>query len=155
MNPYIYRKYDIRGVVDTDFTPEVVTNLGQGFGTYVKRNGGKRISISGDIRLTTPRLIKNFSEGLVKSGITVVNMGITPTPANYYSMFYLNVDASVQITGSHNPPEFNGFKLSYQQNAFYGEQIQGIKSICSTKSQLTVNIQSSLIYFHYFLHRKE
>jgi len=129
LNPYIYRKYDIRGVVDTDFTPEVVTNLGQGFGTYVKRNGGKRISISGDIRLTTPRLIKNFSEGLVKSGITVVNMGIAPTPANYYSMFYLNVDASVQITGSHNPPEYNGFKLSYKQNAFYGDQIQEIKQL--------------------------
>lgn len=124
MNPYIFRKYDIRGIVETDFTPEVVTQLGRAYGTYVKRSGGKRISISGDIRLTTPRLKENFSQGLLETGISVIDMGIVHTPANYFSMFHLDVDGAVQITGSHNPPEFNGFKFSYKRRAFYGDQIQ-------------------------------
>ncbi len=129
MNPYIFRKYDIRGVVETDFTPDVVTDLGRAFGTYVKREGGNRVSISGDIRLTTPRLIENFSQGLLKTGITVLDMGIVPTPANYFSMFHIDVNGAVQITGSHNPPEFNGFKLSYKQGAFYGDQILKLQEI--------------------------
>ncbi|SVE21447.1 uncharacterized protein METZ01_LOCUS474301, partial [marine metagenome] len=129
MNPYIFRKYDIRGVVETDFTPDVVTDLGRAFGTYVNREGGKRVSISGDIRLTTPRLIENFSQGLMETGITVLDMGIVPTPANYFSMFHIDVNGAVQITGSHNPPEFNGFKLSYKQGAFYGDQIQKLQEL--------------------------
>ena len=129
MNPYIFRKYDIRGIVETDFTPEVVIDLGRAFGTYVIRNGGNQVSISGDIRLTTPRLIDNFSQGLLETGITVLDLGIVPTPANYFSMFHLDVDGAVQITGSHNPPEFNGFKLSYKQGAFYDDQIQDLKKL--------------------------
>ena len=129
MNPYIFRKYDIRGIVESDFIPDVVTDLGRAFGTYVKRTGGNRVSISGDIRLTTPRLIDNFSQGLLETGITVIDLGIVPTPANYFSMFHLDVDGAVQITGSHNPPEFNGFKLSYKQGAFYGNQIQELKKL--------------------------
>ena len=112
MNPYIFRKYDIRGIVESDFTPDVVTDLGRAFGTYVKRSGGKRVSISGDIRLTTPRLIDNFSKGLLETGITVLDMGIVPTPANYFSMFHLDIDGAVHITGNHNPPEFKGFKIN-------------------------------------------
>ena len=129
MNPYIFRKYDIRGIVETDFTPEVVTLLGKAFGTYVKRFGGDRVSLSGDVRITTPQLIDNFSLGLLETGITVLDLGIVPTPANYFSMFHLDVDGAVQITGSHNPPEFNGFKFSYKQMAFYGDKIQEIKKL--------------------------
>ncbi len=133
MNPYIFRKYDIRGIVETDFRPKVVRNLGRAFGTYVIRGGGKKISLSGDIRLTTPRLMKNFSDGLVDTGIIVLDMGIIPTPTNYFSMFDLDIDGAVQITGSHNPPEFNGFKISYKKGAFYGDQIQDLKDIIETK----------------------
>ena len=129
MNPYIFRKYDIRGIVETDFTPDVVADLGMAFGTYIKRSGGNQVSISGDIRLTTPRLIEYFSQGLLDTGITVLDMGIVPTPANYFSMFHLEVDGAVQITGSHNPPEFNGFKISYKEGAFYGDQIQHLKEL--------------------------
>lgn len=129
MNPYIFRKYDIRGIVEEDFTPEVVTNLGRAFGTYITRAGGKTVAVSGDIRLTTPRLMENLMDGLMAVGIKVLNMGIAPTPANYFSMFHLDADGAVQITGSHNPPEFNGFKISYKQRAFYGDQIQGLKEL--------------------------
>lgn len=134
MNPYIFRKYDIRGIVETDFTPDFVTDLGRAFGTYVKKYGGDRVSISGDVRLTTPRLMNNFADGLLETGITVLDMGIVPTPANYFSMFHLDVDGAVQITGSHNPPEFNGFKISYKQSAFYGDQIQYLKELIESKN---------------------
>ena len=69
MNPYIFREYDIRGIVETDFTPEVVILLGRAFGTYVKRLGFSRISISGDVRITTPQLKDNFSQGLLEESI--------------------------------------------------------------------------------------
>ena len=71
LNPNIFRKYDIRGIVETELTTELVTDLGRAFGTYVKRSGGDKVAISGDIRLTTPRLINNFSKGLLETGIIV------------------------------------------------------------------------------------
>ena len=128
VNPYIFREYDIRGKVAEDFPPEVVVSLGKAFGTLVKRSGGKEIAISGDIRLTTPDLINFFKEGVLSTGVDVINIGIVPTPVNYFSLFELDVAASVQITGSHNPPEFNGFKLSLHKKPVYGDQIQLIKN---------------------------
>ena len=133
MNSYIFRKYDIRGIVATDFSSEVVMDLGRAFGTHVKRQGGHCISLSGDVRFTTPSLMKDFSIGLIQAGIDVIDMGIATTPANYFSMFHLEIDGAVQITGSHNPPEFNGFKLSFNKCAFYGEDIQEIKRIIEDK----------------------
>jgi phosphomannomutase/phosphoglucomutase len=132
MNKFIFRKYDIRGVVNTDFTDDVVQNIGRAFGTYVLRSGGKTVAVSGDIRPTTPELIKHLTKGLMETGITVVDMGILPTPVNYYSMYEINVDGAVQITGSHNPPEFNGFKVSLNQKAFHSEQIQDLKELIET-----------------------
>ena len=128
INPYIFREYDIRGKVVEDFPPEVVVLLGRSFGTLVKRSGGREIAISGDIRLTTPDLINYFKEGVTSTGVDIINIGIVPTPVNYYSLFKLDVAASVQITGSHNPPEFNGFKLSLHKKPVYGDQIQLIKN---------------------------
>ena len=128
VNPYIFREYDIRGKVVEDFPSEVVVSLGKAFGTLVKRSGGREIAISGDIRLSTPDLINFFKEGVLSTGVDVINIGIVPTPVNYYSLFKLEVAASVQITGSHNPPEFNGFKLSLHKKPVYGDQIQLIKN---------------------------
>ncbi len=129
INPYIFREYDIRGKVENDFPPHVVNLLGQGFGTYVLRQGGREITLSGDVRLTTPQLIEAFKEGVLSTGLDVITLGIIPTPVNYYSMYKLDVAGAVQITGSHNPPEFNGFKLSLFKKAVYGEAIQEIRNI--------------------------
>ncbi len=129
MNEFIFREYDIRGIVETDFTDDVVINLGKAFGTFVKRTGGDFVAVSGDVRETTPHLKQKFSEGLISTGINVKDMGIIPTPTNYFSMYHLNIDGAVQITGSHNPPEFNGFKISISQKAFYGKQIQDLKDL--------------------------
>ena len=127
MNSFIFREYDIRGRVIEDFPPEVVVLLGRGFGTLLKRSGGREIALSGDIRLTTPDLINYFKEGVLSTGIDIINIGIVPTPVNYFSLYHIDVSGSVQITGSHNPPEFNGFKLSMHKKPVYGKQIQKIK----------------------------
>ena len=129
LNPYIFREYDIRGKVADDFPPEIVVLLGRAFGTFVKRSGGQEIALSGDIRLTTPDLIDAFREGVLSTGTDVINLRIIPTPVNYYSMYKLNVSGAVQITGSHNPPEFNGFKLSLHKKPVYGSQITSLKKI--------------------------
>ncbi len=127
-NPYIFRQYDIRGKVAEDFPDEVVVDLGRGFGTYVRRHGGSRCVISGDVRLTTPRLVQNFTDGLRSTGVDVIDLGQLPTPANYFASFHMDVHAAVQVTGSHNPPEFNGFKLTLNRGPVFGEEIQQIRS---------------------------
>ena len=129
INPYIFREYDIRGKVVEDFPPEVVVLIGRAFGTLVKRSGGREVAISGDIRVTTPDLINYFKEGVLSTGVDVINIGIVPTPVNYYSLYKLEVAGAVQITGSHNPPEFNGFKLSLHKKPVYGEQIKLMKKL--------------------------
>ena len=132
LNKYIFREYDIRGKVVDDFPAEVVISLGKGFGTYIKRGGGKEIALSGDVRESTPLLISQFKEGVLSTGIDVIDIGILPTPVNYYSMFKLDVGGAVQITGSHNPPEFNGFKMSRNKKSVYGDSIQSIKKLISS-----------------------
>ena len=124
VNPFIFREYDIRGKVKEDFPEHIVVKLGKAFGSFVKRLGGKEIGISGDIRLTTPNLINYFKTGILETGVDVINLGILPTPVNYFSMFHLDIFATVQITGSHNPPEFNGFKLSLDKKPVFGKDIQ-------------------------------
>jgi len=124
INPYIFREYDIRGNVDEDFSEHIVIKLGKAFGTFVNRAGGREVAISGDIRLTTPVLINQFKTGVLSTGVDVINLGILPTPVNYFSMFHLGVSSAVQITGSHNPPEFNGFKLSMDKKPVFGSDIQ-------------------------------
>jgi len=133
VNKFIFREYDIRGKVSDDFPPEVVKNLGKAFGTFIKRGGGKEIALSGDIRLSTPMLIEQFKNGVLSTGLDVINIGILPTPANYYSMFKLDVAGAVQITGSHNPPEFNGFKMSRNKKAVFGDSIQELRIIIENK----------------------
>jgi len=129
VNPYVFRQYDIRGVVEEDFCPEFVLGLGKAFGTLVKREGLKKIALSGDIRLSTPKLKKHFQEGTLSVGIDVIDLGILPTPVNYYSMWKLNVDAAVQITGSHNPANMNGFKMTVNKQVLYGDQIQELRTL--------------------------
>lgn len=129
MNPYIFREYDIRGVVEDDFPDEVVELLGKGLGTYFHEKKARTLALSGDIRLSTPHLKSILSKGLLSTGIDIIDLGIVPTPVNYYSMFTLPIDGAIQITGSHNPANMNGFKISLNQKAVFGDQIQSIKKI--------------------------
>ncbi len=143
INKYIFREYDIRGEVKSDFPPDVVELLGKGYGTYVARQGAKKVALSGDIRLTTPALKQSYMKGLLSTGLDVIDIGILPSPVNYYSMWKLDIDGAVQITGSHNPPEFNGFKMSLFQKAVFGEAIQEIRKIIENDDFVEGNGKSS------------
>ncbi len=129
INPYIFREYDIRGVVEKDFSSDIVELLGKGFGTFVTDKGITEISLGGDVRLTTKNLKEAFAKGLLSTGVNILDIGIIPTPVSYFSIHHLNLQGAVQITGSHNPPEFNGFKMTLSTGAVYGKQIISIKDI--------------------------
>ena len=129
MNECIFREYDIRGIVEQDFNTDMVVNLGKAFGTYLKNQEQSCMSISGDVRHTTDKLKKDFISGVISTGIDVYDMGVLPTPVNYFSLFNTNIPNSVQVTGSHNPSNYNGFKMSVNRLPFYGDSIQNLKKI--------------------------
>jgi phosphomannomutase/phosphoglucomutase len=132
INPAIFREYDIRGVWQSDLTEEVVERIGGAFAVYLRTALKKekvKISIGRDVRLSSSLMLKALSQGLLSSGIDIVDIGVCPTPAQYFSLFHLPIDGGVMITGSHNPPEFNGMKLSANKETLYGEKIQEIRRI--------------------------
>ena len=129
INPYIFREYDIRGIVDKDLTDDVVESLGKGIGSYFLKHNAKTASVGGDVRLSTERFRTELVKGLRSVGINVVDVGRVPTPVQYFSMHHLKVDAGIMITGSHNPPDFNGFKITIGNAPVYGEMIAQIKDI--------------------------
>lgn len=126
MNRYIFREYDIRGVVKDDFTPDVVENLGKALGSRVIRNGGRKIAVGRDVRLSSDSLFEHLARGIRSTGCGVLSIGAVPTPLLYFAQFHFDVQGGVMITGSHNPPEFNGFKLLVNGETLHGAQIQKI-----------------------------
>ncbi|RMF94526.1 MAG: phosphomannomutase/phosphoglucomutase [Candidatus Schekmanbacteria bacterium] len=129
INPQIFRQYDIRGLVGSDLTPEVVELIGKAFATYLNREGKNKISIGYDIRLSSESFKDAIIRGATSAGCNCIDIGMVPTPVLYYSLFSLDVDGGVMITGSHNPPEFNGLKLCNNKTTLYGEEIQEIRKI--------------------------
>jgi phosphomannomutase/phosphoglucomutase len=139
VNPYIFREYDIRGVVEKDLTKDVVELIGKGFGTYLRKNGVTKISLGGDVRLSTSELLELITKGVSSTGIDIVQLGAVPTGAQYFSLHKLPVKGGMMITGSHNPPEFNGFKMSLGTAPVYGEAIQEIRKIIESGNFETGN----------------
>jgi phosphomannomutase/phosphoglucomutase len=129
INPQIYREYDIRGVVDKDLTPEIVRTLGQGFGTHMANLGRKELVVGRDGRLSSPAFEEALIEGLISTGCNIIDIGLCPTPVYYFSIFHLDKDGGMMITGSHNPPEFNGFKVSVGKSTIFGEEIQNLRRL--------------------------
>lgn len=129
LNPYIFREYDIRGVAAEDFPDEVVRDLGKALGTYFLKNKVEKIGLGRDCRLSSPRLHQKLLEGILATGCSIVDLSIIPTPLLYFSLFHLDLSGGVMITGSHNPPDNNGFKVCLDKGAIYGEEIQSIKRI--------------------------
>ncbi len=124
INPQIYREYDIRGVVDKDLTPEIVRRLGQGFGTYMTRLDHSELVVGRDGRLSSKAFSEALTEGLISTGCHIVDIGLCPTPVYYFSIFHLDKEGGMMVTGSHNPPEFNGFKVSVGKSTIFGEEIR-------------------------------
>ena len=129
MNEHIFREYDIRGLVETDLNEETVTVLARAIGTFFRRGNVKRVSLGYDARESSPIFRDIFAENLNKCGLDVLDAGMIPTPLLYFTLFNENVEAGVMITGSHNPAEFNGFKLGFNKTTLHGAQIQAIKRI--------------------------
>jgi phosphomannomutase len=125
-HPTSLREYDIRGVIGETLGPDDARAIGRGFATLLRRAGGTRVAVGWDGRDSSPMLAEALVEGLTKSGCDVVRVGLGPTPMLYYAEAVLEVDGGIMITGSHNPPSYNGFKMVFQHRPFFGPDIQEI-----------------------------
>ena len=129
INPDIFRQYDIRGTVDKDLTPETVEWLGKAIGTYIRQHDRKEVVLGRDCRLSSPAFADILTKSLLSTGCDVVDLGVIPTPLLYFAIYYKHKESGVIITGSHNPPEYNGFKIMVGEETLYGPTIQEIYSI--------------------------
>ncbi|MCZ6522645.1 MAG: phosphomannomutase, partial [Alphaproteobacteria bacterium] len=125
-DPTILREYDIRGVVGETLTPADAEALGRAFGTLVVREGGRRVALGYDGRLSSPELESALAAGLFACGLTVSRIGLGPTPMLYFAVHRLEADGGLMVTGSHNPPDHNGFKLMLGTRTLYGADIQAL-----------------------------
>jgi len=123
-DPTSLREYDIRGIVGKSLGPDDARAIGRGFATLLRRAGGTRVAVSRDGRVSSPVLEAALIEGLTASGCDVVRIGLGATPMLYYAEAILEVDGGIQITGSHNPGDYNGFKMVFQHRPFFGADIQ-------------------------------
>jgi len=122
----IFREYDIRGLVDQDLTEDAVGLVGRALGTQVREEGGRRVVVGRDCRESGPRFARALIEGLRGTGVDVTDLGVVPTPLTYFAAATLPVDGLVMITGSHNPPEYNGLKVGLGKNTLHGDGIQAL-----------------------------
>lgn len=125
-DPTSLREYDIRGIVGRTLGAEDARAIGRGFATLLRRAGGTRVAVGRDGRKSSPELEMALVDGLTASGVDVVRVGLGPTPMLYYAEATLEVDGGIQITGSHNPSDYNGFKMVFQHRPFFGADIQEI-----------------------------
>jgi phosphomannomutase/phosphoglucomutase len=138
ISPSIFKAYDIRGVIGKTLDADVARQIGRAFGSEVRAQGGDAVVIARDGRLSGPELSKALAEGLQSTGVDVVDVGMVPTPLGYFAASVplaglpnsngkeRHVDSCIVVTGSHNPPDYNGFKMVVRGAAIYGDQIQAL-----------------------------
>jgi len=124
----IFKAYDIRGIVDKTLTVDVVYAIGQALGSEATRQNQKTIAVARDGRLSGPKLLQALVDGILSTGIDVVNVGQAPTPVLYYATYHLKTACGVMLTGSHNPPDYNGLKMVLNNTALSGSTIQDLKN---------------------------
>ncbi len=134
MNPLIFREYDIRGVAGKDLTEDVVEKIGRSYGTFIQKTMGKEIVVGRDVRLSSEPFSKLLIKGIAGTGCNVLDVGVVPTPVLYFSIAHYGKSGGVMITGSHNPIEYNGFKLCRELFSIYGREIQELKKIIEENS---------------------
>lgn len=159
MNKAILREYDIRGHVEKDLSDEVVLSIGRAFATLMHENNKKKASVGRDCRLTSEHYRNLIVEGMVDGGIEVLDLGVVPTPVFYFSLFNLDVDGGVMVTGSHNPPEYNGFKIAIGKSTIFGEKIKYVGRIIEekrfVKGRGSVRAYEKIIEDYYSFLRKD
>jgi phosphomannomutase/phosphoglucomutase len=129
-HPSIFREYDIRGVAERDFDAEFAGALARGYAAYLaerKAVGRGRIGVGRDCRLTSDAYAAALREGLIGSGLDVIDLGVGPTPVTYFALFDLDLDGAIQVTGSHNPAEDNGFKICVGRSTIHGAELQTLR----------------------------
>lgn len=139
----IFREYDIRGVYQKDFDENFARLLGNAYVVYMKEKMGidhPKVSIGHDARLSCPTIVKNLALGLTESGASVVHLGLVTTPMCYFSTFNIEgLHGAIQVTGSHNPPDYNGFKISVGKSTIFGTEIQKLKEIIKSEKKISGN----------------
>ncbi|HYR68325.1 MAG TPA: phosphomannomutase, partial [Candidatus Dormibacteraeota bacterium] len=135
MNPEIFREYDIRGFAERDLTDDVVRAIGRAFGDRMRERGKSLIAVGRDVRLSSPRIRTALIQGLVERGAQVLDVGEVPTPGLYFAVLHLKTDGGVMVTGSHNPIEYNGIKLSEGISSLHGDEIQEIRRRAESPSR--------------------
>ena len=130
-NPTSLREYDIRGVVGKTLEVSDAWAVGRSFGTLIRRDGGSRVAVGRDGRASSPDMEAALVRGLTESGVDVVRVGLGPTPMLYYAEAELDVDGGIMITGSHNPADYNGFKMVFFGRAFFGADIKGLGAMAA------------------------
>ena len=126
ISPAIFRAYDIRGVVTETLTPPVVHEIGRAFGSECHERGVTSVVVARDGRLSGPELIETLSKGIASTGVNVINIGMVPTPVLYFATYHLKTGTGIMVTGSHNPPEYNGLKMVLEGDALFGDGITAL-----------------------------
>ncbi len=128
---FIFREYDIRGVYETDFDLAFAQSLARAVVSFIAKKGKANplVTVGHDARLSSPSIMSAVVKGLESSGAQVKTLGLITTPMSYFSMFHLGADGGIMITGSHNPPDYNGFKISYGKSTLFGDDIQELSRI--------------------------
>lgn len=142
----IFREYDIRGIAGKDLTGDMAVLIGKAFGSLLKSRipGAKRVSVGKDVRLSSGELASGLIRGIISTGIDVCDLGVCPTPVQYFSLHHLDLDGGIMITGSHNPPEYNGFKISVGKETIYGASIQQLKEIIKNEDWTISEIRGNI-----------
>ncbi|WP_417519901.1 phosphoglucomutase/phosphomannomutase PgmG [Minwuia sp.] len=130
-HPTSLREYDVRGTYGTTLTEDDARALGRSFGSIVRRNGGRHVAVGYDGRLSSPPLSAALIEGLNATGCDVTDIGLGPTPMLYFATYHLPADAGIMVTGSHNPPDMNGFKMMLSGGPFFGADIQKLGELAA------------------------
>lgn len=126
---HIFREYDIRGIADDEFKSELITDLGLAFASLMLAEQKRMVAVGYDMRPSSDRLKQALIKGLVEGGMEVLDLGMVPTPVLYFAVSHLKIDAGICITGSHNPIEYNGFKIHLSDRSFFGAEIQKLRAL--------------------------
>ena len=141
LDPVIFREYDIRGVYQTEFDTDFAFELGRAFVSYVREKTGEatpRLTLGHDARLSSPEIARALADGFKASGAHVILLGLVTSPISYFSTFTVeNVSGGIMVTGSHNPPDHNGFKISFNRTTIFGEEIKRLEKIIRSKQYAT------------------
>ncbi|MBI2972878.1 MAG: phosphomannomutase/phosphoglucomutase [Armatimonadetes bacterium] len=133
ITPTIFREYDIRGLVGREITVETSGAIARAYAAYLRERGERRVVVGRDLRESSPQIRDAVVQALVESGCDVTDIGTVITPVFYFARVHLGIDGGVMITASHNPPEFNGFKLAHGFGTIYGSEIQEIRRIAASR----------------------